>query len=144
MKTTRRTALCVLGAAASVTTLGSVAGCDNDGNSQPQGAFDLGEVASLAVNGSRLNAEAAVILGRDAGGLYAYSTICTHEGCIVNAPDTSGVAVCPCHGARFDRNGAVLSGPTSTPLPHFQVTVANGRASVDTRVSVAASARAAV
>jgi glycine/D-amino acid oxidase-like deaminating enzyme/nitrite reductase/ring-hydroxylating ferredoxin subunit len=55
---------------------------------------------------------------RDAdGGLHAVSMRCTHLGCLVrfNAAETSWD--CPCHGSRFDVDGAVLEGPAVHPLP---------------------------
>jgi nitrite reductase/ring-hydroxylating ferredoxin subunit len=51
------------------------------------------------------------------GGLHAVSMRCTHLGCLVrfNAAETSWD--CPCHGSRFDVDGAVLEGPAVRPLP---------------------------
>ena len=51
------------------------------------------------------------------GGLHAVSARCTHLGCLVrfNAAETSWD--CPCHGSRFDVDGAVLEGPAVRPLP---------------------------
>ena len=52
----------------------------------------------------------------DAGELHAVSIRCTHQGCILrfNAAETSWD--CPCHGSRFDVDGAVLEGPAVAPL----------------------------
>jgi Rieske Fe-S protein len=69
-----------------------------------------------------------VFLGRDAGGFYALTSTCTHAGCTV-ATQGSGASAslaCPCHGSRFDRNGAVVAGPASAPLVHFAVEVTGG------------------
>jgi glycine/D-amino acid oxidase-like deaminating enzyme/nitrite reductase/ring-hydroxylating ferredoxin subunit len=55
---------------------------------------------------------------RDAHGVvHAVSARCTHLGCLVrfNAAETSWD--CPCHGSRFDVDGAVLEGPAVHPLP---------------------------
>ncbi|HEX6713176.1 MAG TPA: FAD-dependent oxidoreductase [Thermoleophilaceae bacterium] len=50
------------------------------------------------------------------GGLHAVSLRCTHLGCLLrfNAAETSWD--CPCHGSRFDVDGAVLEGPAVSPL----------------------------
>jgi len=51
-----------------------------------------------------------------AGQLHAVSIRCTHQGCLLrfNAAETSWD--CPCHGSRFDVDGAVLEGPAVAPL----------------------------
>jgi glycine/D-amino acid oxidase-like deaminating enzyme/nitrite reductase/ring-hydroxylating ferredoxin subunit len=50
------------------------------------------------------------------GVVHAVSAVCTHMGCVVswNAGETSWD--CPCHGSRFDTDGAVLHGPAVDPL----------------------------
>ena len=65
------------------------------------------------------------ILFRTKTGVFAYSAICTHQGCTVGYDKSSKHLVCPCHGAAYDpANGAkVLSGPTNTPLATIKVKV---------------------
>ena len=65
------------------------------------------------------------VLFRTKTGVFAYSAICTHEGCTVSYKPASKHLVCPCHGATFDpaQSGAVLSGPTRTPLSKVKVAV---------------------
>jgi glycine/D-amino acid oxidase-like deaminating enzyme/nitrite reductase/ring-hydroxylating ferredoxin subunit len=50
------------------------------------------------------------------GELHAVSLRCTHLGCLLrfNGAETSWD--CPCHGSRFDVDGAVLAGPATKPL----------------------------
>ena len=60
-----------------------------------------------------------VSISRNDEGLYALSLICTHLGCIVK-PSAGGFE-CPCHGSRFDRNGAVVKGPAPKALPWLKV-----------------------
>ncbi|HEX8075530.1 MAG TPA: FAD-dependent oxidoreductase, partial [Thermoleophilaceae bacterium] len=50
------------------------------------------------------------------GGVHAVSLRCTHLGCLLrfNSAETSWD--CPCHGSRFDVDGAVLEGPAVSPL----------------------------
>ena len=62
---------------------------------------------------------------RTKAGVFAYSTICTHQGCAVNYKTSSKLLVCPCHGATFDpaRNGKVVSGEADAPLPKVKIAV---------------------
>ncbi|MBM3320312.1 MAG: ubiquinol-cytochrome c reductase iron-sulfur subunit [Candidatus Eisenbacteria bacterium] len=62
----------------------------------------------------------SVALFRDAEGVFAVSTICTHLGCIVKA-EADGFH-CPCHGSAFAKDGAVLRGPAPKALPWLAVT----------------------
>lgn len=96
-----------------------------------QGTWTLEEIHSL-------------VIGRDSGGLFAYSASCTHTGCLLNAPDRRGVATCPCHGSVFDGSGSVVRGPASSPLQHFLVTVQGGTVTVDPTMPVNANARTPV
>ncbi len=57
----------------------------------------------------------------NAGGQFtAYSLVCTHLGCTVEQQGQQ--FACPCHGSRFDANGAVLKGPAVRPLKQLRVT----------------------
>lgn len=53
----------------------------------------------------------------------ALSTICTHQGCTVAYNSSTKRLVCPCHGAIYSNTGAVIGGPTSTPLTMYTTTV---------------------
>jgi thiosulfate dehydrogenase [quinone] large subunit len=59
------------------------------------------------------------------GTYVAYDAVCTHEGCKVGWDAKDGVMLCPCHGAAFDpaNHGAVLQGPTNTPLPELPIVI---------------------
>jgi len=50
------------------------------------------------------------------GGLHAVSLRCTHMGCLVRFNAAERSWDCPCHGSRFDVDGAVLEGPATKPL----------------------------
>lgn len=58
---------------------------------------------------------------RDASGVYAVSTTCTHLGCIVKAEGRG--FDCPCHGSRFGLDGSVVKGPAPKALPWLSVSV---------------------
>lgn len=58
-----------------------------------------------------------VAVHRDEGGrLRAVSAVCSHLGCVVHFNDAERSWDCPCHGSRFDLDGAVLNGPATEPL----------------------------
>jgi quinol---cytochrome c reductase iron-sulfur subunit len=73
------------------------------------------------------------LVGFDADGIVAYSSICTHAGCAVSMyrvptfPPTEPrpALVCPCHYSTFDpaRGGSVLYGPAGRPLPMLPLRV---------------------
>jgi len=96
---------------------------------QPQ-RFSIGKPDDFPA-GTRIALEARrICVVREGNKLAALSTTCTHLGCIVGLADT-GFA-CPCHGSRFDQDGAVIGGPAPKGLPWYQVTLApNGELEVD-------------
>jgi nitrite reductase/ring-hydroxylating ferredoxin subunit len=140
--TTRRHFLTVLAGAAA-------AGACGGGSASPAAFGDVsaGNVSDVAVGSLMLVGSEPVMLGRDAGGLYAMTSTCTHQGCDVE-PFGSGSSTtvrCPCHGSQFDRNGAVVHGPASSPLTHFAVSVdGSGNVTIHGGKSVGADVRTAV
>lgn len=50
------------------------------------------------------------------GVAHAVSPTCTHMGCLVAFNAVEKAWECPCHGSRFDLDGAVLQGPATKPL----------------------------
>jgi cytochrome b6-f complex iron-sulfur subunit len=65
-----------------------------------------------------------VAVFRDADGVYAVSTVCTHLGCIVKGE--GGSFDCPCHGSRFAVDGSVEKGPAPKALPWLSVSALSG------------------
>jgi len=66
----------------------------------------------------------AATRGRSAGGVLAYSALCTHQACDVKTwIAKEKVLVCFCHASKFDLlDGAkVVDGPASRPLPSFSL-----------------------
>jgi Rieske Fe-S protein len=59
------------------------------------------------------------------GVFFAFSAVCTHQGCTVNPGE--GELLCPCHQSRYDlRTAQVLGGPAPEPLPEISVRVEDG------------------
>jgi cytochrome b6-f complex iron-sulfur subunit len=83
--------------------------------------FDLGNVINYPVGSRTVRSDIpAVIYNRD-GKIVAHSLICTHLGCTISENDAE--FDCPCHGSRFDENGAVLAGPAQQPLKNLTVEI---------------------
>jgi len=51
----------------------------------------------------------------------ALSSICTHQGCMVDYSAIRKQFSCPCHGGLYDISGKVLGGPPPSPLPKYSV-----------------------
>ena len=71
---------------------------------------------------------APALLFRTKTGVFAYQTICTHQGGVTKYFSAKKVLVCPVHNASFDpfKKGAVVTGPATNPLPTVKVVVQNG------------------
>jgi len=85
----------------------------------PPAQFDLGLAANYPPGSRTELADARALLIHTPNGFVAYSTICPHLGCRVQPADEG--FKCPCHGSRFDRQGAVLNGPAARPLRVLRV-----------------------
>lgn len=106
--------------AASVMACGGAAG-----DPEPFGDVEAGLLSEIPVGTVRRIVAAPAFIARDEVGLYTMTSTCTHEGCDLSVPadPSSGSVQCGCHGARFDLDGNVLSGPAESPLAHFSVEV---------------------
>jgi Rieske Fe-S protein len=130
-------------ACAAVCAAGTLPGCGPD-----LGVVDAGNVSELPEGTLRAVAEGTpVAIGRDAGGVYAMTLICTHFQCDISTDGTVDVdgITCGCHGSAFDGDGGVTNGPATAPLDHLAVTIGDdGAISVDTAQVVEASTRVSV
>jgi Rieske Fe-S protein len=89
----------------------------------------IAKVADIPVGGSKSargpNGEKLLLAQPTAGTVVAFSAICTHQGCTVEA-DGKQLA-CPCHGSVYDAfTGKNISGPAPAPLHPFAVKVSGG------------------
>ena len=109
-----------LGRAVTQSTKGSAV--ESSSNSQITKLSDLpvGSVSNFALASGE-----PAILFRTKTGVFAYSAICTHQGCTVAYSDSSKTLVCPCHGGQFDpfASATVVAGPAQTPLSSIKVAI---------------------
>lgn len=137
-----RRALLAAGGAAGALTL---AACGADGGTTPTGTAPDGEtgdtgaestggggaiatLADIPVGGAlaatTASGEAILLTQPTEGEVRAFSSVCTHQGCAVEAGQ--GELACPCHGSRFDlATGEPIQGPASDPLPEIPIEVAD-------------------
>lgn len=85
----------------------------------PVRRYKIGPLERFPVGSQTNMPEENFVVFRDAKGLYAISTTCTHLGCTV-AITAQGFA-CPCHGSKFDATGRVVGGPAPRALPWLEV-----------------------
>jgi Rieske Fe-S protein len=145
---TRRAALAGIGLAGLAATLtacggssGSSASAPPSGGSSSSGAGSggagsggssaLGATSEVPLGGGKVFNAAKVVVTQPAAGEYkAFSAVCTHQQCIVDQV-ADGTIDCPCHGSKFSaKDGSVITGPASSPLPSQQISVSSGQISL--------------
>lgn len=127
----RRTFLTASGVATAAVTLGA---CSTGSEQEvfSGGVFTQAiELEQLPTGGAIQLAVGSnqVLIYRDPDNtLYAYSAVCTHQGCIVGVSDEASEPFkCPCHASRFDKiTGEAVAGPANLPLTKHEASVENG------------------
>ena len=89
------------------------------------------QISKIKVGGTfpfQLANGAPALLFRTKTGVFAYQTICTHQGGVTRYFSAKKLLVCPVHNASFNpfKKGAVVTGPATNPLPTVKVVVKNG------------------
>ncbi len=91
----------------------------------------VGEVSDFPLNSGTVvpvNDKPVIVVNTAAGGIKAYSAICTHLACIVYWHDQRQVIQCPCHDGRYNPlNGSVISGPPPRPLSPYELEIVEGQ-----------------
>lgn len=83
--------------------------------------YDLGPLSGLPADKIIKVPEAQAVLIPTNEGHRAFSLICPHLGCIIENNEQG--FICPCHGSRFDMNGAVTKGPANRSLYSLQLQI---------------------
>jgi nitrite reductase/ring-hydroxylating ferredoxin subunit len=119
MKLTRRAALRIALVGATTSLLGTNAVAANN---------QIVKLSKVKVGGTysfQLKNGAPALLFRTKTGVFAYQSICTHEGGLTKFFAARKLMVCSVHNASFDpfKKGAVVSGPANSPLPTIKVAI---------------------
>ena len=136
----------MIGATMACGAAGSSLGCASDDGSSPARPMAAPKAQDVPVGFIGV-AKPGLLLGRDAGGLYAMTATCTHNQCdLTNYGTFSSSSIsCGCHGSMFSPTGQAIHGPAIDPLKHFQVSVAaDGAWSIDATKVVDGAVRTAV
>lgn len=93
----------------------------------------IARVGEIPVGGVKLfqyprEGEQCILVRTGEDSYAAYSQKCTHLSCAVYYSAQSNDLVCPCHEGRFSiKDGSVLQGPPSRPLPSVQLEKRDGQ-----------------
>jgi nitrite reductase/ring-hydroxylating ferredoxin subunit len=77
---------------------------------------------------------AQIAVARVGGTLYAFSDVCTHQGCnLASGGDLDGTEItCECHGSVFAVDtGAVIDGPATKPIETYPAREAGGQIQIE-------------
>lgn len=95
---------------------------DAPGGNSPQTEFDLGPADQYLSGSDTILASPQAVLRRTPQGFIAFSIVCPHLGCQVEAGEDR--FTCPCHGSQFDSHGKLLIGPAKSDLRRLRVDLA--------------------
>lgn len=147
----RRRFLKVIGGAALAASLPACTGSDPNGSSSSGGAAGVPGNGSPKVAdvlpGTLVRGPGSTLVGRDDGGLYAMTSLCTHNQCDLrsNSALSATGLTCGCHGSKYTLDGTRVSGPAPASLAHLKLTVnADKTISVDPSAIVDATVRTPV
>ena len=119
MKFTRRSALRIALIGTSATLFGTPA------NAASNQIVKLSKVKVGGTYSFQLTNGAPALLFRTKTGVFAYQTICPHQGGLAKYFAPRKLIICPVHSASFDpfKKGAVVAGPAITPLLSVKVAI---------------------
>jgi hypothetical protein len=88
------------------------------------GADKINELADIAPGEGRLvkyEGDTIAVYKDETGKLFALNPVCTHAKCVVDWNRAEQSWDCPCHGARYNLNGEVLTGPARKGLEKIEI-----------------------
>lgn len=134
---TRRKSIQLLLSFSIVATVGGIVGpivaylLPRSASAAAGGPVEVGKVEDFAPGSGTVvsvNDKPVIVVNSKAGGLKAFSAICTHLGCIVAWDQHKSMIHCPCHEGIFNpTNGTVVSGPPPRALSSYELAVKDGK-----------------
>lgn len=75
-----------------------------------------------------------IFLSMSDKGPIAFSSVCTHLGCLINWDNNKKEFLCPCHGGRYNMNGDVIAGPPPKALTRLPLDIKDGKVYIGVKV----------
>jgi len=103
---------------------GSASSSAADSTGGASGSAALAKTTDIPEGGGTVFANQKVVVTQPTSGEFkAFSAVCPHQGCLVNAV-ADGTINCPCHGSKFKiADGSVATGPATQALAAANITV---------------------
>ena len=92
-------------------------------NPAPTTLFDLGPASGLPTDKIITVPDAEAVLLPTEQGLKAFSLVCPHLGCELEAKEDG--FVCPCHGSEFELDGRLRKGPADTSMTPLSLEISD-------------------
>jgi nitrite reductase/ring-hydroxylating ferredoxin subunit len=88
------------------------------------------KTADIPVGSGKVFADAQTVITQPKQGEFkAFSAVCTHQSCLVDA--VTNTINCPCHGSKYSiTDGSVVNPPATQPLPPKTIKVSGNNLSV--------------
>jgi glycine/D-amino acid oxidase-like deaminating enzyme/nitrite reductase/ring-hydroxylating ferredoxin subunit len=81
----------------------------------------LAELAHNEAKVVKYEGETVALYKDESGSIHALNPVCTHAKCVVAWNSAERTWDCPCHGARYNINGDVLTGPARKGLERIEL-----------------------
>ncbi len=78
----------------------------------------------------QVHGDIAFVVGKHAKKCRAFSRICPHLGCKIEADYDGKCFICPCHGSKFSLTGEPIQGPAIERLIEYRCEVINHRTAI--------------
>lgn len=103
---------------------GSMLGCNRSYQERPYGFLRLGSIYDFISQDSTYLEDKYLVIRQDDRGLFAMSTLCSHDlNQTVQISTGTAAWECPLCHSKFSNSGQVLSGPAVHPLPYYALLV---------------------
>ena len=82
-------------------------------------------IFSLNNISDKIRAESQVFLFKEHDQVTAMSRKCPHLGCTLEINNSQDGFICPCHGSKFQKNGAYILGPADKDMTKINYIITN-------------------